>query len=67
MALEYKQRESDGSMGEQRKVGNGETPGETIERLEKEKQLLTAQNKALGERMEFMEDLIAEIAMKVYE
>lgn len=67
MAMEYNQREKDGSIGEPVKVGNGETPGETIERLEKEKQLLTAQNKALGERMEFMEDLIAEIAMKVYE
>lgn len=65
--MEYKQRESDGSMGQSVKVGSDETPEEKVERLEKEKQLLLAQNKALGERMEFMEDLIAEIAMKVYE
>lgn len=67
MAMEYNQRKSDGSIGQPVKVGSDETPEEKVERLEKEKQLLTAQNKALGERMEFMEDLIAEIAMKVYE
>lgn len=67
MAIEYKQRDSDGSMGQSVKLGNDETLEEKAARLEKEKNLLTAQNKALGERMEFMEDLIAEIAMKVYE
>jgi len=67
MAMEYKQRESDGTTGQIIKVGSDETSEEKVARLEKEKQLLTAQNKALGERMEFMEDLIAEIAMKVYE
>lgn len=67
MAFEYKQRESDGTMGQSIKVGTDETLEEKAVRLEKENNLLTAQNKALGERMEFMEDLIAEIAMKVYE
>lgn len=67
MVIEYKQRDPDGSMGQSVKLGNDETLEEKAARLEKEKNLLTAQNKALGERMEFMEDLIAEIAMKVYE
>lgn len=67
MPIEYKQRDPDGSMGQSVKLGNDETLEEKAARLEKEKNLLTAQNKALGERMEFMEDLIAEIAMKVYE
>lgn len=35
--------------------------------LEQENKLLKLQNQANAERMEFMEDLIAEIAMKVYE
>lgn len=66
MAMEYKQREPDGSMGQSIKVGNDETLEEKAARLEKENNLLTAQNKVLGDRMEFMEDLIAEIAMKIY-
>lgn len=64
--MEYKQREPDGSMGQSIKVGNDETLEEKAARLEKENNLLTAQNKVLGDRMEFMEDLIAEIAMKIY-
>ncbi|KYG91490.1 hypothetical protein A0U40_00645 [[Bacillus] sp. KCTC 13219] len=35
--------------------------------LEQENKLLKLQNQANAERLEFMEDLIAEIAMKVYE
>ena len=65
--MEYNQRGPDGSMGQSIKVGSDETAEEKAARLEKENNLLTAQNKALGERMEFMEDLIAEIAIKVYE
>ncbi len=37
-----------------------------IELLQQENELLKLQNKALSDRADFMEDLIAEIAMQVY-
>lgn len=67
MAMEYKPRNEDSTFGDPVKLGNGETLAETTARLEQENKLLKLQNKANAERMEFMEDLIAEIAMKVYE
>lgn len=66
MALAYKERTEDGFV-EPVKAGSGETLVEKAARLEQENKLLKLQNKANTERMDFMEDLIAEIAMKVYE
>lgn len=40
---------------------------EKMAQLEQENKLLKLQNQANMERMEFVEDLIAEIAMKIYE
>lgn len=37
------------------------------EQLKHEKQLLKAQNNALAERADFIEDIIAEMAMQVYQ
>lgn len=65
--MQRRKRLEDGTFGELEKVGSQETPEETAERLELENKLLKLQNQANTERMEFMEDLIAEIAMKVYE
>lgn len=62
-----RRRLPDGSFGELEKVGTEETAEEKAARLEQENKLLKLQNQANAERMEFMEDLIAEIAMKVYE
>lgn len=42
------------------------TPNSTPEPPLSEVELLKAQNKALSDRLEFTEDLIAEMAMKVY-
>lgn len=44
-----------------------ETDAEKIARLEQENKLLAAQNAANADRMEFIEDVIAEMAYKVYE
>jgi len=38
-----------------------------VEQLQKENQLLKAQNNALSERADFIEDIIAEMAMQVYQ
>ena len=65
--MEYKPRNEDGTLGDTVKLGNEETLAEKTARLEQENKLLKLQNKENTERMEFMEDLIAEIAMKVYE
>jgi len=67
MALEYKERDPNGDLGAPQKAGKGDTAEERANRLEQENKLLKLQNKANTERMDFMEDLIAEIAMKVYE
>lgn len=40
MAIEYKERLPDGTLGGKRKVGTDETEAETMARLEMEKQLL---------------------------
>ncbi|WP_019908299.1 XkdW family protein [Paenibacillus sp. HW567] len=37
-----------------------------VEKLQKENTLLKAQNAALSERADFIEDIIAEMAMKIY-
>ncbi|MFY0521035.1 hypothetical protein ACOMCU_24900 [Lysinibacillus sp. UGB7] len=66
MAFEYNPRQEDGSLGGPVKAGNDETAEEKAARLEQENKLLKLQNQANTERMEFMEDLIAEIAMQVY-
>lgn len=42
MALERKQRQSDGTFSEPRKIGAGDTPNEIIAQLEQEKQVLLA-------------------------
>lgn len=65
--MKRRKRLPDGSFGELEKVGTTETPEEKAERLEQENKLLKLQNQANAERMDFMEDLIAEIAMQVYE
>ncbi len=67
MPFEYTVRNPDGSMGDKKKFGVEETEKEMAARLEQENKLLKLQNQANTERMEFMEDLITEIAMKVYE
>ncbi|MBM6995054.1 hypothetical protein IM700_005185 [Paenibacillus sp. DXFW5] len=43
------------------------TPEEKIAALVEENQLLKAQNKALSDRADFIEDVIAEIATQVYQ
>ncbi|KOY81588.1 hypothetical protein I6G82_08275 [Lysinibacillus macroides] len=65
--MERRKRLADGSFGELEKVGSAETAEEKAVRLEQENKLLKLQNQANVERMEFVEELIAEIAMKVYE
>ncbi|AVK85980.1 hypothetical protein C3943_22035 [Lysinibacillus sp. B2A1] len=66
MALEYKERDQNGDLGAPQKAGKGETAEERADRLEQENKILRLQNQANTERMDFMEDLIAEIATKVY-
>lgn len=66
MALEYKQRDPNGDLGAPKKAGTDETAEEKAARLEQENKILRLQNQANTERMDFMEDLIAEIATKVY-
>ncbi|MGY0692608.1 hypothetical protein ACW2QC_07410 [Virgibacillus sp. FSP13] len=39
----------------------------TVENMKKENELLKAQNKATSERADFIEDVIAEMAMQVYQ
>lgn len=67
MALEYKVRDESGGLGAPKKAGTDETTEERAARLEQENKILRLQNQANAERMDFMEDLIAEIATKVYE
>jgi hypothetical protein len=43
------------------------TPEEKIAALVEENLLLKAQNKALSDRTDFIEDVIAEIAIQVYQ
>ncbi|MEG0258901.1 MAG: hypothetical protein RR651_03425 [Lysinibacillus sp.] len=65
--MQRRKRLSDSSFGELENIGSKESPEERAERLEQENKILKLQNQANTERMEFMEDLIAEIAKKVYE
>ncbi|MDP4098980.1 hypothetical protein OIN60_19840 [Paenibacillus sp. P96] len=44
-----------------------ETPEEKMARLEQENALLKAQNAALSERADFIEDVVAEMALQVYQ
>ncbi|AVK84261.1 hypothetical protein C3943_12110 [Lysinibacillus sp. B2A1] len=66
MAIEYKVRDQSGGLGAPKKAGTDETAEERAARLEQENKILRLQNQANTERMYFMEDLIAEIATKVY-
>ncbi|WFA10324.1 hypothetical protein [Tissierella sp. Yu-01] len=42
-------------------------PNQPVENVPSEEDILKAQNKALADRQEFIEDLIAELAMMVYD
>ncbi|NJJ37812.1 XkdW family protein [Paenibacillus apii] len=44
-----------------------ETDAERMSQLEQENKLLKAQNAALSDRADFIEDVIAEMAMQVYQ
>lgn len=58
----------DGTFGPMENVFDDElSPEEQMEKLEAENKLLKARNQALSERADFIEDLIAEIAMQVYQ
>lgn len=60
-------RFKDISTGEQAAAKPGVTPEERIAELEEENKLLKAQNTALSDRADFIEDVIAEMAMQVYQ
>lgn len=67
VALERRKRLADGTFGELEKVFGEETSEEKAKRLDAENKLLKAQNNALSDRADFIEDLIQEIAMQVYQ
>ena len=66
-AVLVRDRLPDGSLGELEKAFEGETAEEKADRLDTENKLLKAQNNALSDRADFIEDLIQEIAMQVYQ
>lgn len=65
MAFVRRKRLSDGTLGELEKVSENSLTNE--ERLEKENKMLKAQISALIEQQDFTNDLIAELATKVYQ
>ena len=65
MAFVRRKRLSDGTLGELEKVSENSLTNE--ERLEKENKMLKAQISVLTEQQEFTNDLIAELATKVYQ
>lgn len=65
MAFVRRKRLSDGTLGELEKVSENSLTNE--ERLEKENKMLKAQISALTEQQDFTNDLIAELATKVYQ
>lgn len=60
-----RKRLPDGTLGEPEKVSENSLTNE--ERLEKENKMLKAQISALIEQQDFTNDLIAELATKVYQ
>lgn len=65
MAFVRRKRLPDGTLGELEKVSENSLTNE--ERLEKENKMLKAQISALIEQQDFTNDLIAELATKVYQ
>ncbi|HJA40789.1 MAG TPA: hypothetical protein H9667_04595 [Firmicutes bacterium] len=65
MAFVRRKRLPDGTLGELEKVSENSLTNE--ERLEKENKMLKAQISALTEQQDFTNDLIAELATKVYQ
>ncbi|MBQ7232824.1 MAG: hypothetical protein IJX07_06365 [Bacillales bacterium] len=65
MALVRRKRLPDGTLGELEKATENTLTNE--ERLEKENTMLRAKITALTEQQEFTQDLIAELATKVYQ
>lgn len=65
MAFVRRKRLSDGTLGELEKVSENSLTNE--ERLEKENKMLKAQISVLTEQQDFTNDLIAELATKVYQ
>ena len=65
MAFVRRKRLSDGTLGELEKVSENSLTNE--ERLEKENKMLKAQIWVLTEQQDFTNDLIAELATKVYQ
>ncbi len=65
MTFVRRKRLPDGTLGEPEKVSENSLTNE--ERLEKENKMLKAQISALIEQQDFTNDLIAELATKVYQ
>ena len=65
MAFVRRKRLPDGTLGELEKVSENSLTNE--ERLEKENKMLKAQISVLTEQQDFTNDLIAELATKVYQ
>ena len=65
MAFVRRKRLPDGTLGELEEVSENSLTNE--ERLEKENKMLKAQISALTEQQDFTNDLIAELATKVYQ
>lgn len=65
MAFVRRKRLSDGTLGELEKVNDDQLTEK--EQLEKENMMLKAKITALTEQQEFTNELIAELAMQVYQ